>query len=410
MKGLDMLLWTTLKIALASLTANKLRSLLTMLGVIIGVGAVIAMLSLGTGFGQVISGYIGKLGTNVLFIRPGQRGMGVVTMVQTLTPQDGEAILAISGVRAVSPWSMGSGEIKAGNRNTNSAIITGASPAFLLTQGYELARGRMFNDSEVRRQARLAVIGPKTAEDLFGPRPPVGQTIKIRGISFDVIGLLAAKGDLGRFNADDQVILPYTTAMHQIPPRRDYVQAIVVDAFGQKDLDRISKEATTLLRHRHRLQPGDEDDFDVQNMAQLLATFQAVSLGLTLFLGTIAAISLVVGGIGIMNIMLATVAERTREIGIRKALGAKDRDILGQFLIEALVITLGGGLVGLMLGWALTAGGSAVVRTWLDMSASLQWWVVALSVAISTIVGLASGLYPAIRASRLDPVEALRYE
>jgi putative ABC transport system permease protein len=369
-----MLLWITLKIALASLTANKLRSVLTMLGVIIGVGAVIAMLSLGTGFGQVISGYIGKLGTNVLFIRPGQRGMGVVTMVQTLTPQDGEAILVIGGVRAVSPWSMGSGEIKAGNRNTNSAIITGASPAFLLTQGYELARGRMFNDSEVRRQARVAVIGPKTAEDLFGTRPPIGQTIKIRGISFDVIGLLAAKGDLGRFNADDQAILPYTTAMHQLPPRRDYVQAIV------------------------------------QNMAQLLATFQAVSLGLTLFLGTIAAISLVVGGIGIMNIMLAAVAERTREIGIRKALGAKDRDILGQFLIEALVITLGGGLVGLGLGWGLTAGGAAVARNWLDMSATLQWWVVALSVAISTVVGLASGLYPAIRASRLDPVEALRYE
>jgi putative ABC transport system permease protein len=165
-----------------------------------------------------------------------------------------------------------------------------------------------------------------------------------------------------------------------------------------------------MLRHRHRLQPGDEDDFDVQNMAQLLATFQAVSLGLTLFLGTIAAISLVVGGIGIMNIMLATVAERTREIGIRKALGAKDRDIMRQFLIETLVITLGGGLVGLMLGWGLTAGGSALARNWLDISATLQWWVVALSVAISTVVGLTSGLYPAFRASRLDPVEALRYE
>ena len=405
-----MLLWTTLKIALASLLANKLRSLLTMLGVIIGVGAVIAMLSLGTGFGEVISGQIGKLGTNVLFIRPGQRGMGVVTMVQTLTPEDGEAIVAIDGVRAVSPWSMGSGEIKVGNRNTNSSIITGGSPAFLLTQSYELVRGRMFTDAEVRRQARVAVIGAKTAGDLFGQRNPVGQIIKIRGISFDVIGLLAPKGDLGRFNADDQAILPYTTAMRQLPPRRDYVQAIVVDAFSQEDLDRITEQVRLLLRQRHRLQPGEEDDFDVQNMAQLLATFQAISLGLTFFLGTIAAISLVVGGIGIMNIMLATVAERTREIGIRKALGAKGRDILRQFLIEALVVTLGGGLVGLGLGWALMAGGAAVVSTWLEMSASLQWWVVAMSVAISTVVGLVSGLYPAIRASRLDPVEALRYE
>jgi len=405
-----MLLWTTLKIALASLLANKLRSLLTMLGVIIGVGAVIAMLSLGTGFGEVISGQIGKLGTNVLYIRPGQRGMGMVTMVQTLTPEDGEAIVAIDGVRAVSPWSMGSGEIKVGNRNTNAAIITGGSPAFLLTQSYELARGRMFTDAEVRRQARVAVIGPKTAEDLFGQRNPVGQVIKIRGISFDVIGLLEPKGDLGRFNADDQAILPYTTAMRQLPPRRDYVQAIVIDAFRQEDLDRITKDATALLRRRHRIQPGEEDDFDVQNMAQLLETFQAISLGLTMFLGTIAAISLVVGGIGIMNIMLATVAERTREIGIRKALGAKGSDILRQFLIEALVVTLGGGLVGLCLGWGLTAGGAAVVSTWFKIPANLQWWVVAMSIAISTVVGLVSGLYPAIRASRLDPVEALRYE
>lgn len=183
-----------------------------------------------------------------------------------------------------------------------------------------------------------------------------------------------------------------------------------MDAFSQEDLDRITEQVRLLLRQRHRLQPGEEDDFDVQNMAQLLATFQAISLGLTFFLGTIAAISLVVGGIGIMNIMLATVAERTREIGIRKALGAKGRDILRQFLIEALVVTLGGGLVGLGLGWALMAGGAAVVSTWLEMSASLQWWVVAMSVAISTVVGLVSGLYPAIRASRLDPVEALRYE
>ena len=405
-----MLLWTTLKIAMSSLWSNKLRSLLTMLGVIIGVAAVIAMLSLGTGFGEVIEGFVGKLGTNVLFIRPGQRGMGVVTMVQTLTPADGEALLAIDGVRAVSPWAMGSGEVKVGNRNTNSAILTGGSPAFLMTQGYEIEQGRMFNDSEVRRQARVAVLGTKTAEDLFASQSPVGQTIKIRGISFDVIGLMKPKGEMGRFNADDQVILPYTTAMRQIPPRRDYVQMIVVDAFEQDDLDRIAEDAAVLLRQRHRIQPGEEDDFDVQNMAQLLETFQAVSLGLTLFLGTIAAISLVVGGIGIMNIMLATVAERTHEIGIRKALGAKDRDILRQFLIEALVITLGGGFVGFMLGWGLTAAGVKVVQTWLDMSAPMQWWVVAMSVAISTAVGLISGLYPAVRASRLDPVEALRYE
>jgi len=405
-----MLLWTTLKIALASLAANKLRSFLTMLGVIIGVGAVIAMLSLGSAFGMVIGEYLGKLGTNVLFVRPGQKGMGVVTMVQTLTPEDAEAMLALPGVKAVTPWAIGSGQIKAGNRNTNSAIVTGTAPTFLSVQNYELSAGRMFDDADVRRASRVAVLGPKTARDLFEDRDPVGRTIKIRGLLFRVLGVFKAKGELGRFNPDDQVVIPYTTAMRQLPPRRDYVQAIVVDAFRRDDLDRISGDISALLRKRHRLQADEQDDFDVQNMAQLLETAQAINVGMTLFLGTVAAISLVVGGIGIMNIMLATVAERTREIGVRKAIGAKDRDILRQFLIEALVLTVSGGLLGLLLGWGLTEGAAAAIRRYLDLSASLQWWIAGLSIAISVFVGLVSGLYPAFRASRLNPVEALRYE
>ncbi len=405
-----MLLWTTLKISLDSLTTNKLRSFLTMLGVVIGVGAVIAMLSLGSAFGEIISGYIGKLGTNVLYVRPGQKGIGAVTMVQTLTPEDAEAILSIQGVKAVSPWTIGSAQVEAGNRSTSSAVITGASPAFLTVQSYELERGRMFGDADVRRQGRVAVIGPKAAEDLFGRQDPLGQSIRIGGLLFRVVGLLRAKGELGRFNPDDQIVVPYTTAMRQLPPRRDYVQTIVVGTFSRDDLEGATRGIRELLRRRHRLQPGQDDDFDIQNMAQILETFGAVNLGLTLFLGTVAAISLVVGGIGIMNIMLATVAERTREIGIRKAIGAKDRDILRQFLIEALVLTLGGGLIGLALGWALMAGVAAVVSRWLEMNPALQWWVVGTSVAVSTLVGLASGLYPAVRASRLDPVTALRYE
>ena len=405
-----MLLWTTLKIAVASLTANKLRSFLTMLGVIIGVGAVIAMLSLGSAFGDIISGYLGKLGTNVLFVRPGQRGMGVVTMVQTLTPEDGEAILGIPGVKAVSPWAIGSGQVKTGNRNTNSALLTGGAPTILSIQNYEIDAGRAFDDAEVRRAARVAVIGPKTAKDLFDEQNPVGRTIKIRGLSFRVVGAYAAKGELGHFNPDDQIVIPYTTAMHQLPPRRDYVQTVIIDAFRREDLDRISADIGRLLRQRHRLQAGEQDDFEVQNMTEILETAQAVSLGMTLFLGTVAAISLIVGGIGIMNIMLATVAERTREIGIRKAIGAKDRDILRQFLIETLVVTLGGGLLGLLLGWGLMVGASLAIRQFLELSPTLQWWVVGLSTAIALLVGLVSGLYPAFRASRLNPVEALRYE
>ncbi|MCG3180900.1 MAG: Macrolide export ATP-binding/permease protein MacB [Phycisphaerae bacterium] len=405
-----MLIWTTIKIALASLTTNKLRSFLTMLGVVIGVGAVIAMLSLGSAFGDVISGFIGKLGTNVLFIRPGQKGIGAVTMVQTLTPEDGEAILSIRGVKAVSPWALGSGQVEAGNKNTNSAIITGASPPFLSIQNYEVSYGRMFDDSEVRRQARVAVLGPKVADDLFGRRDPVGEDLKINGLLFHVIGQFKAKGEMGRFNPDDQIIIPYTTAMHQLPPRRDYVQSLVIETFNRNQLDQATEDIRALLRKRHRLQSDQDDDFDIQNMAQLLETFHAVNLGLTMFLGTVAAISLVVGGIGIMNIMLATVAERTREIGIRKAIGAKDRDILRQFLVEALVLTLGGGIIGLVLGWLLMVGVAAGVQKWLAISPSLQWWVVGMSIAISTLVGLASGLYPALRASRLNPVQALRYE
>jgi putative ABC transport system permease protein len=336
--------------------------------------------------------------------------MGVVTMVQTLTPEDGEAILGIPGVKAVSPWAIGSGQVKTGNRNTNSALITGGAPTILSIQNYEIDAGRAFDDAEVRRAARVAVIGPKTAKDLFDEQNPVGRTIKIRGLSFRVVGAYAAKGELGHFNPDDQIVIPYTTAMHQLPPRRDYVQTVIVEAFRRGDLDRISADIGRLLRQRHRLQAGEQDDFEVQNMTEILETAQAVSLGMTLFLGTVAAISLIVGGIGIMNIMLATVAERTREIGIRKAIGAKDRDILRQFLIETLVVTLGGGLLGLLLGWGLMVGASLAIRQFLELSPTLQWWVVGLSTAIALLVGLVSGLYPAFRASRLNPVEALRYE
>jgi putative ABC transport system permease protein len=198
--------------------------------------------------------------------------------------------------------------------------------------------------------------------------------------------------------------------MHQLTPRRDYITVISVSVANKESLAPVMEEIRQLLRRRHHLRSEEADDFFIGNLAEILETFQKVSLGLTLFLGTVAAISLIVGGIGIMNIMLATVAERTREIGIRKALGAKDRDILRQFLIEALVITLGGGLLGLALGWGLMAAGGAIVYQWLKLAPALQWWVVGMSIAISMAVGLVSGLYPAWRASRLDPIAALRYE
>ncbi|MBI5723636.1 MAG: ABC transporter permease [Planctomycetes bacterium] len=405
-----LMLWTTLKIAAGSLWLNKMRSLLTMLGVIIGVGAVIAMLSLGTAFGELISGQISGLGTNVLFIRAGQFRHGPMSSIQTLVPEDAEAILNIEGVRSVTPVSINAGPVKAGNKTNNTAPVWGLAPSLGDIQNVQMQQGRMFNDSEVRRQARVAVLGPKTAADIFGEQDPIGSAVRIRNLNFRVIGVTKPLGDQGGFNPDDRALIPYTTAMRQLPPRRDFVQTIMVSTFDKESIGPVIKDITSLLRQRHRLRPDAADDFAIQNMAEILETFQKVSFYLTVFLGTVAAISLIVGGIGIMNIMLATVAERTREIGIRKALGAKNGDILRQFLIETLVITIGGGLLGLALGWGLMAGTAAAVNQWLKLSPMLQWWVVGMAVAVSTAVGLVSGIYPAWRASRLDPIVALRYE
>jgi putative ABC transport system permease protein len=404
------MLLTTLKIALGSLASNKLRSVLTMLGVIIGVGAVIAMLSLGSAFGDYISSQITWLGTNVLFIRAGQQRHGPPIETRTLTVEDAAAILTVPDVRGVSPLAINSGTIKAGNRSSNSAIVDGVAPSYFEVQNVAVEKGRIFTDAEVRRQARVGVIGPKLAQDLFPDLDPLGRELRIGTVHFRVIGITKAIGDQGGFNPDDRIIVPYTTAMRQLAPRRDHLTMISVSVTSKEALDHVSKDITELLRRRHRLQRDEQDDFSVGNLAEILETFQKVTVGLTLFLGTVAAISLVVGGIGIMNIMLATVAERTREIGVRKALGAKERDILRQFLIEALVITLSGGLLGLALGWSIMAIVAKIVQQWIKLDPSLQWWTVGLSVAISVVVALTSGLYPAYRASRLDPVTALRYE
>jgi len=407
-----MLLWTTLKIALSSLAMNKLRSILTMLGVIIGVGAVIAMLSLGNAFGQYIRTQVGKTGTDVLYIRAGQFQHGPMSLVQTLTPDDASAILEHTSAKAVTPLVAGNaGTVKAGNKSSATTTVMGVAPSLTQISNIEIQDGgRMFTDDELRRQARVAVIGPKTSRDLFGDLDPVGRTIRIADLPFRIIGQTVELGGQMGQDPDDRVLVPFTTAMTQIPPRRDYIQVAIVGAYNESQLTALTDEIKQLLRRRHHLAADQQDDFSIMNVAEAMRTLSAVTMGLTLFLGTVASISLVVGGIGIMNIMLATVAERTREIGIRKAIGAKDRDILRQFLIEALVITLGGGLLGLLLGWGVMSLTIVVVSKFLALSAQLQWWVVAMAIGISTFVGLVSGLYPAFRASRLDPVEALRYE
>ena len=403
-----MLLWMILKVALRSLAANKLRSILAMLGVIIGVGAVIAMLAIGAGARQQILSRLTALGTNLLTIRPGQRGfMGVMSGTQqNLTVDDALAIVReVEGVKQVAPAVGSSVQVKYMSRNTRT-MVTGTTVTYLPMRSFEIDAGEAFTEAMVDGSARVAVLGPQTATDLFGVEDPVGKTIKIRGINFRVLGVLKPKGDQGWFNPDDQVIIPLTTAMKQLFGV-DYVREINVQVNEDADISRVQNDILALLRRRHRIQEGMPDDVNIRNQAEMLAAFTESSRTFTVLLGSIAGISLLVGGIGIMNIMLVSVTERTREIGIRKAIGARDRDILRQFLIEALIMSGVGGLLGVALG----VGGARVIGSLSNQFPTLvQVESVALALAFSAAVGVFFGYYPAWRAARLDPIEALRYE
>jgi putative ABC transport system permease protein len=403
-----MLLWTILKTALKSLLAHKLRSFLAMLGIIIGVGAVIAVLALGAGARQQVLARISAMGTDLLVVRPGQSGSrGVMSGTQqNLTIEDGRAILReVPGVRQFAPVVRGNLQIKYLSKNTRTSVIGTTVPYFEI-RNFELDRGRTFTELEAERMTRVAILGSATARDLFGDNDPLGEVIKIKGISFRVLGVLKSKGDQGWFNPDDQAIIPCSTAMKQLLGLT-YVQEIDLHADDTTDLSGVQEQATEVLRKRHRLQPGAPDDFNVRNQAEILETASSAAESFTTLLAGIAFISLLVGGIGIMNIMLVTVTERTREIGIRKAIGAKDRDILRQFLIEAVALSGVGGLLGV-------AAGTGVARFIPDLtqfpSASVEPSSILLALVFSASVGIFFGFYPAWRAAMLNPIEALRYE
>jgi putative ABC transport system permease protein len=402
-----MIVWTVVKVALKSLWASKLRSALAMLGIIIGVWAVIAVLSLVEGTRQTIVDRISALGTNLLLIGPGQRGSGGVVsgIWENLKLPDAEALLkGVPEIHQVAPVVRGNVQVKYFNHNTRSTAL-GTSGTYFHIRDFEIDQGRALTDADADGLARVAVIGPVTAEHLFGGQVAIGQFVKLNGINFRVVGVLKAKGDQGWFNPDDQIIIPYTVAMKQIMGL-DYLQEIDIDADDPAHLDIIQTKATALLRRRHRLGAADPSDFDVFNQADVMKTFATVNTVMTLLLGGTAAISLLVGGFGIMNIMLVTVTERTREIGVRKAIGAKDRDILGQFLLEAVVMSGIGGLIGLGLGLATVWGVTAAS----PYKLAVQPLSVVVGIGFSGAVGTFFGLYPAWRASRLDPIEALRYE
>jgi putative ABC transport system permease protein len=402
-----MLFWTTVKIALRSLVANKLRSLLSMLGIIIGVSAVIAMLALGAGAQKKILDQVTAMGADLLILSPGQGQRGGVRTgaVQTLKLEDAEALLdKVPEVRKVSPVTQGTGQFKYYNKNTQSTIM-GAAVTYFSIRNFEIEKGRSFTEREVEQQARVAVLGPTIVEELFGDADPLNEKVKINGINFKVVGVLKPKGSQGWFNPDDQAIIPYTTAMKRLLGV-DFLREVDLQIEHEADQESVQAKVESVLRKQHGVQPGQPDDFHVRNMAEMVETAASVTQTFTILLAAVAAISLVVGGIGIMNIMLVTVTERTREIGIRKAIGAKDRDVLVQFLLEAMLMSSLGGLVGVVLG----VGGAQAITVLSNFDAIVQPASVIIAFSFAAGIGIFFGFYPARRAAQLDPIEALSYE
>ncbi len=408
-----MMLWMLAKVGIKSLLANKLRSFLAVLGIIIGVGAVISMLALGAGTRDSIMQRVSSMGTNLLIVRPGQAGRrGIMTgTVQTMTVEDSLAIAAeVPGVRLVSPVVSGSTQLKYFNKNTSTSTF-GVAPSYLTIRNFEIDHGRMFTDIEVERMARVVVIGPTTAENLFGLDEPVGETIKLKGVNYEVIGVMAAKGDQGWSNPDDQALIPITTAMKQVfgVERIREIDVLTAEAEGSNTV--AVAGITELLRKRHRLGRNEEIDFYIRDQAEILSMATSFGTTMSILLGSLGGISLLVGGIGIMNIMLVTVAERTREIGLRKAIGAREKDILRQFLFESVRVSGGGGISGVLLG----IGVAMLIPILAQMSGSefttlVQLNSILIALGVSVAVGVFFGYYPARRAAQMDPVEALRYE
>lgn len=394
-----------IKIAFNSLLANKLRSVLSVLGVIVGVAAVIAMLAIVSGFHGWAMDRIKSFGANQLQIQPGGRGSGGVIngTQQNLTAQDALALCDVAGVQAVSPLVAGGVQAKYLSRNT-AAEVLGVAPTFLLIANYQLDHGVMFSDDDVDRTAHVAVLTVTTAKELFGKSEPIGKFFKIQGLNFRVVGLVKNRGG-GEGYSEDEIFVPHTTAMHALLGTASLGE-IFVEAEDGSDLMAVEHDLIETLRNRHKILPGAPDDVHVYNQARFIETVDQWSKTAAILLGSVATISLLVGGVGIMNIMLASVNERTREIGVRKAVGAREFDILCQFLVEAIVISSIGGIsgVGLGIGTAWLVGHLTVFHTAVQISSVL------LALGFAAAVGIFFGFYPARRASRLDPIEALRYE
>lgn len=397
-----------------ALRANPLRSALTALGVIIGVSSVVAMVALGSGAQAQVERSIASLGSNLLIVVPGAQQAGGVRMAQggggrdTLTLGDAEALTQIEGVVAVAPSQRAGAQIIANGLNWNTRI-EGVTPAYLTARDWEVSAGRFFDETEERQARRVVVLGATVARELFPNVDPVGETMRINGGSYEIIGVLASKGQSGfGMDQDDIVLAPLTTVKRRISGRfrrADTVSQISIKTATEGDLTRVQQEVTDILRQRHRTQEG-EDDFTVQNLSSITEAAAQTTQVFTYLLGGISAVSLLVGGIGIMNIMLVSVTERTREIGLRKALGARQSDILHQFGLEAVTLSVAGGIVGLILGVA----GAWLMTFLFNLPLVVAPQNAVMAIAFSGLVGVVFGAYPAWRAAKLDPIEALRRE
>ncbi len=398
------------KIALKSIARNKMRSLLTMLGIIIGVGSVITLMALGEGSQKDIEGEVAALGTNLIMVRPGSSDRGGVrggAGTRASLSMDDVSRLQKSAtlLQWVSPEIREQGQVVAGNNNWNTSV-TGVSPEYLAIRNYQMSSGVFFGDREVKTRAKVAVLGQTVADELFPGQNPVGARLRIRNVPFQVIGVLAEKGQSAMGNDQDDIVLaPHTTVLFRLGDGKR-VHDISASAVTAEVMDAAKAQLATLLREEHRLAPGVENDFQIRDQTEISQMATRVTGTLTLLLSSIAGVSLLVGGIGIMNIMLVSVTERTREIGIRLAIGARPLDVLAQFLVEAAILSLLGGMIGILLGLATAwAFGSL-----LGISAVVNPAVIAISVLFTGAVGVFFGFYPARKAANLNPIDALRYE
>jgi putative ABC transport system permease protein len=393
--------------------ANRLRTFLTMLGMMIGVGAVVLMMAIGEGAQQSIKKSISSMGSNLFVVLSGAPSAGGARAstggASTLNILDADAVGDLNGVSAVAPVTMGNAQVIYAGNNWNTTVM-GTKPSYFIVRDWSIASGAIFSDSDIRSSTRVALIGKTVVDNLFGEDiDPIGKTIRIKQSPFVIIGVLASKGQsLNGQDQDDTILVPLTTAQrklfgNQIPGS---VRQILVKAESDSVMDSVETDMNDLLRQRHKLREGTESDFSVRNLTAIANTAADTTKTMSMLLGAIASISLLVGGIGIMNIMLVSVTERTREIGIRMAIGARQQDILMQFLLEAFMISI----VGCLIGIAIGVGGAQLVHYFANTDVSISSQSIVLAFAVAASVGIFFGYYPALKAAKLNPIEALRYQ